>query len=224
MYTKKFTKFPKSKQISQSYYVLKSNKNIKNGEYISYFKLSKRELQLVENGVIDLKNYIKEKGNYLNNKKEGKWIENTSTSISKIGNYINGKKTGIWNTYYNGDRIESYDYDNKKKVGIWLTKRENGKVIERYDYDNNIKLQPIIRIDVSYPSIAKEKNIQGIVKLKYHISKDCSIKNVVVTKSLSPECDQAAIEAINKFGELLKKYGDNCENKDEEKEFEFRMK
>ncbi len=216
-------KFPKSKQVSQSYFVLKSNKKIKNGEYVSYFRLSKTDLQLVENGIIDLKNYIKEKGNYLNNKKEGEWIENTSSSKRKKGKYVNGKKTGIWITFLNGEKIASFDYDLNKKIGIWLTRKENGRVFERYDYDKNVKLQPIIRFNISYPNIAKENGIQGIVKISYQVNSDCSINSIRVVESLSKECDQAGIDAVKEYGELFKKYGFDCENKTEEKEFNFKL-
>lgn len=44
-------KFTKSKQISQYYFVLKSDKKIKHGEYVSYFRLSKTDLPLIENGI-----------------------------------------------------------------------------------------------------------------------------------------------------------------------------
>lgn len=216
-------KFPKSKQVSQSYFVLKSDKKNKNGEYVSYFKLSKKDLLLVENGIIDLKDYIKEKGNYLNNKKEGEWIENTLSSKSKKGKFVNGKKTGIWNTFYNSEKIASFDYDSNKKIGIWLTRRENGRVFERYDYDKNVKLQPIIRFNISYPNIAKENGIQGIVKISYQVNSDCSIISIRVVESLSKECDQAGIDAVKEYGELFKKYGFDCENKTEEKKFNFKL-
>jgi len=216
-------KFPKTKQISQSYFVLKSDKKIKNGEYVSYFRLSKTDLQLVENEIIYLKDYIKEKGNYLNNKKEGEWIENMSSSKSKKGKYVNGKKTGIWSTFLNGEKIAGFNYDLNKKTGIWLTRKENGRVFERYDYDKNVKLQPIIRFNISYPNIAKENGIQGIVKISYQVNSDCSINNIRVVESLSKECDQAGIDAVKEYGELFKKYGNDCENKTEEKEFNFKM-
>ncbi|MCD4732405.1 MAG: energy transducer TonB [Bacteroidales bacterium] len=193
-------KFYKSKQISQSFYVLKSDKKIKHGEYISYFRLSKIDFNLVEDGHKDLADYIKEKGNY-----------------------SNGKKVGIWETYQTGLKISSFDYDKNKKVGIWLTKRENGKVYEQFDYDNNIQLQPIISVPISYPNIARENGIQGVVKLKYQITSECLIEKITVTQSVSPECDQEAIKSMNKYGELLKKYSINCDAKNEEKEFKFKL-
>ncbi|MCK4664421.1 MAG: TonB family protein [Bacteroidales bacterium] len=214
-------KFDKSKQISQSYFVLKSDKKIKYGEYISYFRLSNKDLKLVENGIINIDDYIKQKGNYYNGKKEGEWIENISSSKLLKGKYKDEKKIGVWDTYFHGEKTSSFDYDNNKKVGIWLTRKENGKVFERYDFDNNIQLHPIIRFNISYPNIAMENEIQGTVKVKYHINSDCSIDNITIIQSLSNECDQAAINAIKKYGELFKKYNKNCEDKNKEKDFNF---
>ena len=104
-----------------------------------------------------------------------------------------------------------------------MTRKENGRVYERFDYDNNVKLQPIIRFNISYPNIAKENGIQGIVKISYQIDSDCSISNIRVIESLSEECDKAAIDAIKEYGELFKKYGVDCENKIEEKEVNFKL-
>lgn len=167
--------------------------------------------------------YIKQKGEYLNGKKVGKWVENATFSKSQKGEYVNDKKVGIWNTFYNGEKTASFDHDTNKKIGVWLIRKENGKVLERYDYDNNIQLQPIIRFNISYPNIAKENEIQGIVKISYQINSDCSIDNIIVIKSLSSECDKAAIDAVKKYGELFKIYGNNCEDKNEEKEFNFKL-
>ncbi len=216
-------KFHKSKQISQSYYVLKSDKKIKHGEYVSYFRLYNKDLKLAENKTTNFDEYIRHKGKYHYGKKEGEWIENISSSKKQKGKYINGEKIGVWNIFYNGEKISSFDHDNNKKIGIWLTRKENGKVYERYDFDNNIQLQPLIRVNISYPNIASENGIQGTVKIKYHINSDCSIDNIIVIQSLSTECDQETINSMKKYGELFKKYSTNCEDKYEEKEFNFKL-
>jgi len=82
----KTIKFDKSKQISQQFTVLKSNKKIKHGLYVSYFKVSKSKLKSSSY------RQFKEKGNYENGKKTGLWIESLSPSKRKEGNYENGKR------------------------------------------------------------------------------------------------------------------------------------
>jgi len=216
-------KFDHSKQISESYSVLKSDKNIKHGEYISYFRFSDNDETLIKNGIKKLEDLIKEKGNYNNGKKDGFWIESVNKIEIDSGKYSNGKRVGIWNTYNSKEKVKSFDYDNNKKIGIWLTYKEKGMVTERFDYDNNIQLEPYIRFNISYPNIARENGIQGIVRIRFHINTDCSIDNISIVQSLSPECDKAAIDAIKKYGELYKKYGKNCVDLTEEQDLNFRL-
>ena len=216
-------RFDKSKQISESYFVLKADKKIKQGEYVSYFRLSDNNLQLVDDGEINMDDYIKQKGNYSDGKKEGDWIENISYLKGLKGKYKDGKKIGIWNTYNNGEKISSFDYDNNKKVGIWLTFKEEGEVVERFDYTNNIQLPPIIRINLEYPESAIENETQGTVKVSFHINKDCSIDNLKIIHEISPECDKAALKGMKRYAELLKKYGQDCEDKIEEMNLNFKL-
>ncbi len=220
---KVIVKFHKSKQISRSYYVLRSNKNIKHGEYVSYFRLTNNNLKLIASGVTNIDDYIKQNGNYQNGKKEGKWIENMSSFKRLIGVYHDGKKIGVWDTYFYEEKRSSYDHDNNKRVGIWYTKKENGEVIERFDYDQNVYLQPIIRILLSYPEIAKENGVQGTVKVRFHINTECTIENLTIIQNLSPECDNAALVGIKRYGELLKKYSKTCEDKTEEMSLSFKL-
>ncbi|HOY90162.1 MAG TPA: energy transducer TonB, partial [Bacteroidales bacterium] len=112
---------------------------------------------------------------------------------------------------------------NGKRVGIWNTYKENGRVIERYDYDNNIQLEPIISIVIPYPDIARENGIQGTVRIRYHINNDCSIDNITIIQSLSPECDQAAIDAMKILSDLSKKYSKKCVDTTIENDFKFKL-
>jgi TonB family protein len=216
-------KFDNSKQISESFYVLKSDKNIKHGEYILYFRYSDNDESLIKNGIKKKDDFIKERGNYINGKKDGVWIEFVNKTEMDSGKYSNGKKVGIWDTYNGNEKVKSFDYDNNKKIGIWLTYKEKGMVTERYDYDNNIQLEPFIRFNISYPNIAQENGIQGTVKIRFHINIDCTIDNISIVQSLSPECDKAAIDAMKKYGELYKKYSKNCVDRSEEQDINFRL-
>ncbi len=186
-------KFEGTKQISESYSVLKSNRVIKHGDYISYFRATKEDLKDIKMGYQNIEYFIKAKGKYLNGKKDGEWIEYSHPSSLK----------------------SQGSYNNDNKIGIWLTSKEGGNVIEKYDYDNHIKLKPIIKVPITYPARAKEDGIQGIVIISYHVNSDCSFYNFNVLQSVSPECDKVALATITKFGELKKKYdiGDNCKEK-----------
>ena len=195
--------FPNSKQISESYSVLKSDKQTKHGEYISYFLLTEVEFNEIKKGTLKLEHYIKQKGNYAIGKKDGEWIEYSRPSILQT--------TG--------------NYSNDKKVGIWATSKEQGQVLERYDFDNNKKLKPFIRVSVTnYPKSAVEHEVQGSVYVKYKINKGCSLSDIEVIKSLSNDCDIVATETVSQLERYLKKYSQNCDEKIDTLEVKFTLR
>lgn len=194
-------KFHNSKQISENYTVLKSDKLTKHGEYISYFQTIKNKNlnKQIRKGIFQADEYIRLKGTYNNGKKDGEWIEYSKPrELKSKGNY-----------------------DNNKKVGIWMTSKEKGKVFERFDFDNNTKLSPIIHVNTKYPGSALESGIQGTVIISFQTHKDCSISDIEVVKNLSADCDKAAIETMKEVGVLFKKYEFNCEEKTENIEIKF---
>ena len=194
-------KFNDSKQISESYSVLKSDGKTKHGVYVSYFRAKGNVDKQIKKGTFKTEDFIRQKCTYKNGKKDGEWLEYSQPGELKIkGNY-----------------------DNDKKVGIWLTAMERGEVFERFDYDSKKKLSPIIIVYPSYPESAVVAELQGIVIVSFQTHKDCSISNITITKSLSSDCDKAAIDAIKKYGELHNKYGVDCEEKRETKEYNFKF-
>ncbi len=54
-----------------------------------------------------------------------------------------------------------------------------------------------------YPSIAQEQELQGVVVLRFRVEKDGSIGEIVVKKSLSKECDQAAAQVVSKLARFV---------------------
>ena len=193
-------KFPKSKQVREQYYVLKTNKNIKQGEYIRFYKSSMQNKE---------KKFVHSKGNFENGKKNGMWeyFNNPSYGIqgliSKREYYLIGVKTGVWETYH---------YEKE------------GNVIEKFDYDNNTPLEPNISVPLHYPSSAKEKGIQGIVEIEYKQLDDCSIEVISIIKGIDPECDEEAIKSIRNLGILQKKYSvEKCQEKVLKQTYNFKM-
>jgi TonB family protein len=184
-------KFSGSKQISEKFYVLKSNHNIKQGDYISFFKVNDKLYNQIVTGSPAQNEFIKIKGYYNNGKKEGEWNEYSKPGII----YMNG------------------EYHNDQKVGIWSTSMENGQVIKRFDYDINEELKPNISIKINYPESARINGIEGIVELTFHVNGDCTCHDINVTKSLSEDCDNEAIEAMKKMFSLQAKYWSDCEEK-----------
>ena len=53
--------------------------------------------------------------------------------------------------------------------------------------------------NVVYPAIAQERELQGVVVLRFKVDVDGSVSAVKVEKSLSRECDQAAADVVRKL-------------------------
>jgi TonB family protein len=219
-------KFRGSREISEVYSVLNSDKKIKHGEYISYFKLNNEDKVKLKEGYKKSDDNIKAKGTYNKGKKEGIWIEHPTRTRKESGNYSDGKKVGIWDTYSENDTVKfnSYNYDIKKKVGIWYAYTPDGKALLSYDYDNNIELEPrLAGFSLSYPDIAKRHDIQGTVVVEYHITGNCTIDSIKTVKSLSAECDQVVIDIVKKTRWVLEKYGKNCKDRTENLSITFKL-
>ncbi len=53
--------------------------------------------------------------------------------------------------------------------------------------------------NLKYPSIAQDQGLQGTVVLKFTVDKTGAVTDIVVSKSLSRECDKAAVECVSKL-------------------------
>ncbi|NTW34212.1 MAG: hypothetical protein HGB12_16610 [Bacteroidetes bacterium] len=180
-------KYTDSKQIFEKYYTLKSNNQLKNGEYIFYFPIKNYD-KIAKNKFFNIDGYIKIKGYYNMGKKSGEWIEyDNPNKIKTIGRYKDDKKVGIWKTYTEKDRV-----------------------ILQFDYDNNIKLKPIINFWFQYPEIATETKLEGEVSYSYNINSDCSISNIKVISSSDKSFSESVIKSITDYAKFKLKYDFNC--------------
>jgi TonB family protein len=194
-------KFDDSKQIQERYSVLKSDKQIKHGEYVSYFRMNPDQARNFKDGIYKLEQFINTKGAYKNGKKDGEWLEyDRPFSLKTKGKYL-----------------------EDKKVGVWATTKENGQVIENYDHDLKKMLPPIIRVDIKYPPRAREMEIQGTVWFSCKINKDCSVTDIKITKGINSELDNCVIAFLKRKSELEMRYGLSCEEKVWSKDFVFKL-
>jgi len=192
--------FYNTQQSKEEYTVLKSDEKTKHGQYVRYYKSPEK---------LTHKKFIKEKGNYLNGKKDGEWMYFSYPKQKRQGEiirkeiYTNGLKTGIWETHH----YESNDH-----------------IIEKFNYDLNIKIEPEIIIELKYPRLAFENLTQGEVVIKFRQNPDCSLTDFKIIKSLSSECDSEALRRFRRIGELQKKYNiENCIEKEFEVSVEFKL-
>jgi len=87
------------------------------------------------------RNYIAEVGNYVDGKKDGKWVgyfENGS--IKRMDNYSNGISDGISTVYFNEGNIPSItgQYVNGKREGLWYTLTYKGDTMEVNTYKDGV--------------------------------------------------------------------------------------
>ena len=115
--------------------------------------------------------------------------------------------------------IASQDYAGDAKGGINIddlkdNQRAGGTEVKKQEEevaDNSIvevpasypggeaALRKFVSDNLVYPSIAQDQDLQGTVVLRFRVEKDGSIGQIVVVKSLSKECDQAAAQVVSKL-------------------------
>tara|TARA_B100000809_G_scaffold261181_1_gene309582 strand:+ start:765 stop:1418 length:654 start_codon:yes stop_codon:yes gene_type:complete len=180
-------KFPKSKQVKEIYYVLKTDKSVKHGNYTVYHK---------NIGSFFNSDLIYETGQYVNGLKEGEWT--TYRSPQK-----KGTRGSCCAVYKKGH------YTNGKKTGVWYTKSSNQSDPSYFDYDLNKEIQRdppgrIVSVDVSETGCT----MNVIVK----INSDCSITNYRVVSKYENgfDCSESDLESIKKQALNIGSNSDKC--------------
>ncbi|MGL5891801.1 MAG: energy transducer TonB, partial [Bacteroidia bacterium] len=56
-----------------------------------------------------------------------------------------------------------------------------------------------LKRNVIYPATAWQNNIRGVVMVRFSIEKDGRVENASVTGKLSPDCDAAALNAVERM-------------------------
>lgn len=200
-------RFPNTKIVAEDYYVLKSDKRTKHGEYTSYHKSPQ---SMVFNGV-SIVNKIKQHGFYVKGKKDGAWVETTASGREERGNYTNGVRTGIWDTYANQIKVGSFDYSLNRKIGTWRYVEENQVVFKDYE-TGETKTEPSFRFIIPYPKKAKEAGIQGTVTVQFHVKPDCTFEEIKVIESVSPECDAEVLKVVKQMEKQGFPKKENCDD------------
>lgn len=167
--------FGKTKIIKEEYHVLKKDKKIKHGEYTSFY----------------LNGKVKEKGQYKNNQKDGKWLAyHKDGSLNEVQHYQLGQKVEI-----EEPPLKEYS------------------VPKRFSKCYNSEIKPLVYVPIYYPPLAREEGIQGVVELSYVFGENCSLEEIKVVKSVDYGCDEEAIKVIKKLISLTKsKFPEKCED------------
>jgi TonB family protein len=185
------------------FYVLKSDKNIKEGTYFRYTNFG---------------NKLVCEGFYKNNLKDSLWkyysfrVEN---KLSASGSYKSDKRVGLWNFYtYTGDLRLQYDYTDKKVLFVKGSSRDSSakfNVISGADTVKTLLERPPIFLEsdegfgrplftgLRYPLDAKNANIQGKVLIAFTIDQNGNVSNYRVKKELGYGCDEEALNAVKRL-------------------------
>ena len=127
--------------------------------------------------------------------------------LKEMGKFYQNHKDGEWIMYDNQGQIDEIRYyDRGTKIGIWQKHVESGQVIKRYDHERNHELKPILNISYRYPALARDKEIEGIVKINYELDEECDLRSIDIVESLEKDCDKSAIEGTKRMINLMKKY------------------
>lgn len=206
------TTYPKSQYVKEVYHVLKSKKDIKHGDFYSFYQ---GELTIKELKKKNIKNDIlgfKEKGQFVDNQKEGDWVSFKAPKRNSL--------TSVYNV-----KLEEGKYKQDKKAGIWKTYLEDGKVIKQFDFENSIELTPIIYSGRKYPVAARRSGIEGTVTIKVTYL-NCEPIRYDIIKDIGYGCGNAAIESLKEKRQLEKKYGiasTKCGVNDEVLDYKFKL-
>jgi len=183
----------------EKYYVLKTDKQIKQGLYQQSNLFSTR---------------LTCEGYYKNNLKDSLWTFYAfDGKVVETGLYKDGKKTGNWKCYNpDGTMNVEYDFTNGKLLNFHPPKRDTGKylVINGKDTIQTYLDRPPVYLDgdgrlsvamvtgMRYPREAREYGTQGTLIVAFTINQQGVISGYRIKKSLGHGCDEEGIKAIKR--------------------------
>jgi TonB family protein len=194
--TKKIKVKNKKEDSIEIYYVLKSDKTIKQGTYSKYNNLNNLILE----------------GEYSDNYKSGLWEIYSNDGILKMkGAYEKCLKTGIWD-YFNAENkiIQKFDFSNKKLTFFeeFEFEEDDFEIVSKDNVANlNLERPPLylggkisilknIYTNISYPNIARENGIQGTVEIRFTVNKDGKLSNYTILKNVAGGCSEEALRMV----------------------------
>jgi TonB family protein len=184
----------RSDRTREEYYVLKSDKSIKQGPYALY-------------SLFNTNPYCE--GFYKNNLKDSVWkYYGYDHKLCATGSYKDGKRVGLWNSYgADGAQDVLYDYTNRKLLFYKKPDKapEEQTIISGKDTLKANLDQPVVYIDgiqnmsrivgtnIRYPAKAREKNIQGKVLIAFTIDTLGKATNFRIKQGIGGGCDEEAL-------------------------------
>lgn len=165
--------------------------------------------------------YVASTGSFKNDQKTGFWkyyekMQDSSSSkyniyISKSGSFEDGQRVGVWDFYDSkGGHQLSYDLTKKKLLFYRSETTDTSKqsLISSGDTVKMVLDHPPVYLgtendkgmalykNLRYPTMAKEKNTQGIVWIAFTVDAQGKTSNFRIKKDIGNGCGDAALHAV----------------------------
>jgi hypothetical protein len=194
--TKLVTRKHKDHTTKEVFYVLKSRKSVKQGNY----------------QLLGYQNAVLINGYYNLGLKDSIWTEHYwgGTKMKSKGAYSSDKKIGVWEYYdFNGELEQQYDYSGSKLIfasNIELQKDKMFTVINGNDtIETKLDHGPIyiggcaLMLDPLkpvFPYDPKVRSFSGRVLISFVVDKNGKAVNHTVMKGVGHECDEEALRVV----------------------------
>lgn len=223
--TKKITEKHKNPWYTEEYYVLKSDKKVRHG---NYKKLGYKDCLVIN-------------GYYKNNKKDSTWTEYLwrTDIIESQGNYKDDNKTGLWTEFHKvGNKnipARKGEFKDGDRVGVWEFYNREAELIQKYNFDTKellyfkpdkeadkehevktakgiekIKLdtppmfiggqdeagETLLDARIRYPNEAKEKGISGTVWISFFVDENGIAVDHQVKEGIGGGCDEESLRVV----------------------------
>ena len=99
------------------------------------------------------------------------------------------------------DEINGQDIADLKQVVVQGTPKEEEKVFDMVEQmpsfpGGDAELMSFLAKNMKYPAMAQENGVQGRVICQFVVTKDGTVKDVNVLRSLDPSCDKEAVRVL----------------------------
>lgn len=164
--------------------------------------LDKKGMQKTDTFVYFHKNgTFKRKGNYIRNKREGKWVFYfDDNGLDGEGTYLNDKKSGTWIYYHtNGQKSseELYADDKLQKLQAWYVDgtRSRDTCLEQIPEmpGGEEYLYQFLGRNIQYPVEAKENEISGKVIVTFNVDTLGNLSDFEIVKSPHPSLSKESL-------------------------------
>lgn len=122
-----------------------------------------------------------------------------SGQMKSVANYVDGELDGPVTCYWENGQVRRRDVYKKGKLKKGEMWDENGKKIDHLPFFRRAgcdKWSSYMINNLTYPSNARKKKIQGRVLAEFIIDEEGNISDIKITKSVDPELDAEVVRLI----------------------------